>query len=76
MMRSGNPALRGSIFASAVPASNGKVMTIQGTVNKTMILLLLVTVTASWMWGLGANVLVYVVPAAILGLVAAIVTIF
>jgi uncharacterized YccA/Bax inhibitor family protein len=76
MMRSGNPALRESVFTSAVPAADGKVMTIQGTVNKTMILLLLVTISASWMWSLGANALGFIFPAAILGFIAALVTIF
>jgi uncharacterized YccA/Bax inhibitor family protein len=76
MMRSGNPALRDSVFTSAVPTSDGRVMTIQGTVNKTMILLLLVSVSASWMWGLGPRALAYIFPALILGLVAAMVTIF
>lgn len=75
-MRSGNPALRESVFTSAAVTRGEKVMTIQGTVNKTLILLLLVTITASWMWSLGENALVYIAPAAILGLVAAIVTIF
>ena len=76
MMRSGNPALRESVFTKAVPAADGSIMTIGGTVNKTMILLFLVVITASWTWSLGVNALPYIAPAAIFGLVAAIVTIF
>jgi uncharacterized YccA/Bax inhibitor family protein len=51
MMRSGNPALRSSAFAPAARArAAGDVMTIQGTVNKTLILLLLLLLTASFSW--------------------------
>lgn len=75
-MRSGNPALRGAIFESAVPGAGGRVMTIQGTANKTIVLLLLVTISASWMWRLGQAALPYILPAAVVGLVVAMVTIF
>jgi uncharacterized YccA/Bax inhibitor family protein len=53
MMRSGNPALTANTFASLAPAATGReAMTIQGTVNKTGILLVLVLITASWTWNM------------------------
>lgn len=52
-MRSGNPALTANTFTSLAPAAAGReAMTIQGTVNKTGILLILVIVTASWTWNM------------------------
>jgi uncharacterized YccA/Bax inhibitor family protein len=76
MMRSGNPALRESVFTSAVPSKDGSIMTIQGTANKTLVLLLLVAVSASWMWSIGPGAIAYIFPAAIMGLITAMITIF
>jgi uncharacterized YccA/Bax inhibitor family protein len=63
-MRSGNPVLKSDTF---VVAPAGERMTLGGTVNKTAILLALLTITAGLTWGrfydLGAN------PAAITPLV-------
>jgi uncharacterized YccA/Bax inhibitor family protein len=75
-MRSGNPALRGEIFTKAPSLGRGGAMTIQGTVNKTVILLALTVFSASWAWGNTRTALPLLLPAAILGLIAAIVTIF
>jgi uncharacterized YccA/Bax inhibitor family protein len=50
LLRSTNPVLKESAFAGAIPT--GETMTIQGTVNKTGLLLLFVVVTAAWTWGL------------------------
>jgi len=75
MMRSGNPALRGDIFARSESSSSG-VMTIRGTVNKTLILLLMTLITASWVWAEPASRGGMLIPAAILGLVTALVTVF
>lgn len=49
MIRSGNPVLKANTFTSVGSSSNS--MTIQGTVNKTGILLFLVLLSASWVWG-------------------------
>ena len=46
--RSGNPALNEKTFSSLAPTAER--MTIQGTVNKTFILLLLILVSATWIW--------------------------
>src|SRR6516165_4977486 len=43
MFRSNNPVLKEKVFAGAIPS--GEAMTIQGTVNKTGLLLLFVVVT-------------------------------
>lgn len=75
-MRSGNPALRGDIFTKAPAIAAGGVMTIQGTVNKTLILLLLTVISASFAWSNPQIALPLVLPAAILGLVVAIITVF
>jgi uncharacterized YccA/Bax inhibitor family protein len=51
-MRSGNPALKSSIFEKAVgTATSGNTMTIQGTVNKTGLMLLLIVGAAGFTWG-------------------------
>ena len=49
-MRTSNPALNERAFRSQV--AYGEAMTLQGTVNKTGLLLLCVVVTAAWTWGL------------------------
>ena len=48
-MRSGNPALSSSTFKS-VQRTSGEKMTIEGTVNKTAMSLLLLMATASYTW--------------------------
>ena len=50
LLRSNNPVLKEKVFAGAIPT--GETMTIQGTVNKTGLLLLFVVVTAAWTWGM------------------------
>ena len=51
LLRSNNPVLKEKAFTGAI--TTGDAMTIQGTVNKTGLLLLFVVVTAAWTWGLG-----------------------
>jgi uncharacterized YccA/Bax inhibitor family protein len=75
MMRSGNPALRSDVFRDIPQTVSGFAMTIQGTVNKTLILLLLTVISASWVWGNAQASLPFLLPAAIAGLVVAIITI-
>jgi uncharacterized YccA/Bax inhibitor family protein len=79
LLRSTNPVLKESAFAGAIPT--GETMTIQGTVNKTGLLLLFVVITAAWTWGLAhsenpeaANM--WVIGGALGGFVVALVTIF
>ncbi|HEV8693768.1 MAG TPA: Bax inhibitor-1/YccA family protein [Lysobacter sp.] len=86
-MRSGNPALKESTFldlaSGAVVRSDGSTMTLNGTVNKTGLLLLLTVLTAAFAWSqieftpegpVGA--MPYVLGGAIGGLVMALITVF
>jgi uncharacterized YccA/Bax inhibitor family protein len=50
LMRTSNPALNEKAFRDQVAI--GDAMTLQGTVNKTGLLLLCVVATAAWTWGL------------------------
>ena len=87
MMRSGNPALKESTFldiaSGAVVRGDGTAMTLNGTVNKTGLLLLLSVLTAAFAWSqiqvtpagpVGA--MPYLLGGAIGGLVMALVTTF
>ncbi|MBD9435672.1 Bax inhibitor-1/YccA family protein [Pseudoxanthomonas sp. PXM03] len=87
-MRSGNPALKESTFldlgSGAVVSRDGEAMTLNGTINKTGILLLLTVLTAAFSWNqaLGPDGLpapgfaVYMWGGAIGGLVLALITVF
>ena len=87
-MRSGNPALKESTFldlgSGAVVARDGEAMTLNGTINKTGILLLLTVLTAAFSWNqaLGPDGLpapgfaVYMWGGAIGGFVLALITVF
>ncbi len=50
MFRSSNPTLKDGLFSEASILADGQVMTIQGTVNKTLIMLLLLAAGAAWVW--------------------------
>ena len=50
MMRSTNPALNAKVFNNARSFGVGEPMTIQGTVNKSFILVFLLLLSASWVW--------------------------
>jgi uncharacterized YccA/Bax inhibitor family protein len=87
-MRSGNPALKESTFldlgSGTVVSRAGEAMTLNGTVNKTGLLLLLTVMTAAFAWSqafdasgnLAAGFNVYVWGGAIGGFVIAMVTVF
>ena len=86
--RSGNPSLSADTFSSSaadasfVPIAPPATMTLQGTVNKTAMLLALVVISASYTWGMffssgnPATVIPWAVGGAIAGLVLALVTMF
>jgi uncharacterized YccA/Bax inhibitor family protein len=79
MFRSNNPVLKERTFAGQIVA--GETMTIQGTVNKTGVLLLFVVVTAAWTWGLShsetpAAAIPWMMGGLLLGFVTALVTVF
>lgn len=87
-MRSGNPALKQSTFldlaSGAVVARSGDAMTLNGTVNKTGMLLLLAVLTAAFAWSQTITPQGEVTPAAsgylwggaIGGLIVALITAF
>lgn len=77
----GNPTLNPTTFNEAGRVSYGQAMTVQGTVNKTAILLLLTTVAASYTWqlfweGKVASANLWLMGGAIGGFIVAIVTTF
>lgn len=77
--RTSNPALNEKAFHGEVAV--GEAMTLQGTVNKTGILLLCVVATSAWTWGLAHSpapeaVMPWMMGGLIGGFVAALVTIF
>jgi len=76
--RSGNPALREDVFTAARTAGGG-VMTVQGTVNKTALLLVLALATATGAWVLstagGPGVAGWAIGSSLVGLGVAIATI-
>ncbi|OUU80359.1 MAG: hypothetical protein CBC38_02920 [Gammaproteobacteria bacterium TMED78] len=80
--RSGNPTLSDATFKSVGASSFGQTMTLQGTVNKTGILLAIVIIGASFTWNLffqtgnPAAVMPLALGGAIGGLIFAIITIF
>ena len=82
-MRTANPALSSKTFKELpVAVSADQAMTIQGTVNKTGIMLLLLVIAASWTWGMffsqgnPAAVYPWMIGGAIGGFVVAMVTVF
>lgn len=82
-MRTANPALNSKTFTGTGRVTDAsQAMTIQGTVNKTVFLLILVMISSSWVWnmfygsGSAAAVMPWVYGGAIGGLIVAIVTIF
>ncbi|MFO8053333.1 MAG: Bax inhibitor-1/YccA family protein [Candidatus Omnitrophota bacterium] len=74
-MRSGNPALKGNSF-SQLSQSGAGAMSLQGTVNKTFILLGLTFLSSWWVWQNPAQFIPFMLPAVIIGFIVAMVTIF
>ena len=76
MMRSGNPALKGEAFRNTRSFEATNIMTIQGAVNKTLVSLGIAVLGAWWAWSNVKLSSQIVLPAAILGFIIAIITIF
>jgi uncharacterized YccA/Bax inhibitor family protein len=88
MIRSGNPALKESTFldlgSGALVRNDGRAMTLNGTVNKTGLLLLLCVLSAAFAWNnslnpdgtFAAGAGLYLWGGAIGGLVLALITVF
>ncbi|MBI2871070.1 MAG: Bax inhibitor-1/YccA family protein [Candidatus Omnitrophica bacterium] len=78
-MRTANPALNANTFAHVPAAASGQAMTIQGTVNRSFILLAILVVTANWVWGRVSAGMVpqgLILVGALGGFVVALVTVF
>lgn len=82
-MRTANPALNEKVFSRVgTPATAAEAMSIQGTVNKSVLMLVLVLLTAGWTWNryFAAGDLAAIAPwtlgGALGGFVVAMVTIF
>ncbi len=74
-LRSGNPALQSSTFRKHFTSTVEEKMTLSGTVNKTALALVLVIVSAGYSWG-NPSMHGLSIPAAIIGFILALVTIF
>jgi uncharacterized YccA/Bax inhibitor family protein len=79
LMRTSNPALNEKAFKGQVAI--GEAMTLQGTVNKTGLLLLCVVATSAWTWGMAHSetpeaAMPWMFGGMIGGLIVALVTIF
>jgi uncharacterized YccA/Bax inhibitor family protein len=80
LFKTSNPALNENTFEGRVAVA-GDAMTLQGTVNKTGVLLLCVVITSAWTWGIAHSqtpeaALPWMMGGLIGGLVFALVTIF
>jgi len=81
-MRTANPALNAKTFTGFTGVDDSRTMTIQGTANKTALLLLLVLLSSSWTWNLyfstrdPAVVMPWVLGGLIGGFIVALVTVF
>ncbi len=82
-MRTANPALNAKTFKNLPAAADlDQVMTIQGTVNKTVVMLFLLIIAASWTWGMfysqgsAAAVYPWMIGGALGGFAVAMVTVF
>jgi len=75
MLRTGNPALKESTFRGVSRAVGEEAMTLQGTVNKTGISLLILLSAAAFVWN-SANPQPFVLIGLVGGLVTALVTVF
>ncbi len=51
-MRSSNPVMKGKVYEKAGSAALGSVMTINGTINKIGLMLLLLIAAAAYTWNL------------------------
>ncbi|MFQ5550667.1 MAG: Bax inhibitor-1/YccA family protein [Gemmatimonadales bacterium] len=81
-MRTANPTLNDKVFQSATARAGEEVMTVEGTVNKSGLLILITMISAAWSWyeffhGRGAEAMVgYMAGGAIVGFIVALIIIF
>jgi len=75
-MSSNNPVLKPEVFSQSSPYATAETMTVQGTIDKTFVLLCLLVVGAGLVWGQPLKFLPWAMPAAIIGFVLALITTF
>jgi uncharacterized YccA/Bax inhibitor family protein len=75
-MRSSNPILKPEVFSQAGAYASSDAMTVQGTIDKTFVLLCLLVVGAGLVWGQPLKFLPWAMPAAIIGFILALITTF
>lgn len=75
-MRTANPVLSNHAFRDAQLVRDSNAMTMQGTANKTFVLLALTLFSAGWVWSNPARLMSLFWPALIGGFIVAIVTVF
>lgn len=76
MMRSSNPALNANVFRDARVVPGQQSMTIQGAVNKTLVLLFLLVLSANWTWSRATEAQGLMTLGVFGGLIVGFVTIF
>jgi uncharacterized YccA/Bax inhibitor family protein len=80
LLKTSNPALNDKTFGGRATALGGEAMSLQGTVNKTGLLLFLTSSAAAWTWYLAntepQTVPLWMIAGLLLGFVFAMVTIF
>ena len=78
--KSSNPVFSKTTFAPSFTATEQGVMTLKGTINKSIIMLAIIIVAASLTWNMvqagSSSAITWMIAGAILGLVTAIVTMF
>jgi len=77
--RTANPALNSKTFSGPVIRNNEQAMSIQGTVNKTLLMLVLLLLTATYTWSqfmAGFSTGIFMAGGGIGGLIVAIITVF
>lgn len=76
MIGSGNPALKSNVFSQSRFKPREASMSLQGTVNKSFILLGLIFLSFGWVWQNPSRFIPFLFPALVIGFGAAMVTIF
>jgi uncharacterized YccA/Bax inhibitor family protein len=81
MMRTSNPALNDKTFEQIGPVGYSEAMTVQGTVNKTGMMLLLLIASAAYTWSLfiegnNESLMMWMLVGVVGGLITAMVTVF
>ncbi len=77
--QSSNPAFSDKVYKGLDFSSSGSLMTVQGTVNKSFLLIVLLVVSAAYSWGNyyeGTSMMGYMIAGGIGGFIVAMITVF